>query len=104
MITGTACLRVVRMKMIIVFGGIPFVFDGDFWSIRNQAALTREDLASCLERDTNRAKNSCKGLAIIKLLCDDGPLLYIKDITSAKEVWQKLRDMYGPLAGLLLNI
>ena len=32
----------------------------------------------------------------IRLLRDDGPLLYIKDITSAKEAWEKLRDMYNP--------
>ena len=35
-------------------------------------------------------------LAIIKLLCEDSPLLYIKDETNAIRAWQTLRDIYNP--------
>lgn len=65
------------------------------WSIRTKATLTKEDLAAPIEEADLGAKNN-KALAIIKLLCEDGPLLYIKDLVSAKEAWSKLKDLYNP--------
>lgn len=65
------------------------------WSIRLKAALVKEDLFSSIEDDSDESKNN-KGLAIIKLLCEDGPLLYIKDISMAKEAWEKLENIYNP--------
>jgi hypothetical protein len=56
------------------------------WSIRTKATLIKEDLSSTIEED----------IAIIKLLCEDGPLLYIKDIARAKEAWIRLQDLYNP--------
>ena len=56
------------------------------WSIRTKAYLTKDDLSSTLE-DSTLGKENDKALAIIKLLCEDGPLLYIKDINNAKEAW-----------------
>lgn len=34
-------------------------------------------------------------MAIIKLLYEDGPLLYIKDISNATEAWNKLENIYN---------
>lgn len=69
------------------------------WSIRLQALLIKEELYDPIEKDsisnTNTTKNR-KALAIIKLLCDDSPLLYIRDENSAKKAWETLRDIYNP--------
>jgi hypothetical protein len=55
----------------------------------------KEDLSSTIEEDVSGKKND-KALAIIKLLCEDGPLLQIKDIARAKEAWIRLQDLYNP--------
>ena len=67
------------------------------WSIRVKAALTKEDLASPIDDNTitSGIKNN-KAVALIKLLCDDGPLLYIRNIQGANEAWKKLEDLYNP--------
>jgi hypothetical protein len=65
------------------------------WSIRTKATLIKEDLSSTIEEDIPGKKND-KALAIIKLLCEDGPLLHIKDIARAKEAWIRLQDLYNP--------
>ena len=65
------------------------------WSIRTKAALVKEDLLTSIETESNQVKSQ-KGLALINLLCDDGPLLYIKDESSAKRAWEKLEEIYNP--------
>lgn len=65
------------------------------WSTRTKATLIKEDLLSSLSEGSSEPKNN-KGLAIIKLLCEDGPLLYIKDIDNAKKAWEKLESIYNP--------
>jgi hypothetical protein len=47
------------------------------WSIRTTATLIKEHLSSTIEEDASGKKND-KALAIIKLLCVDGPLLHIR--------------------------
>lgn len=54
------------------------------WSIRVKATLIKEDLLLPIEETSTGTKNY-KALALIQLFCEDGPLLYIKDIVSAKE-------------------
>src|ERR1700761_2111821 len=68
------------------------------WSIRIQALLIKEDLYEPIEKDSisNTNTKNRKALAIIKLLCDDSPLLYIRDEDNAKKAWQTLRDIYNP--------
>lgn len=68
------------------------------WSIRIQALLIKEDLYEPIEKDSISGTNTKnrKALAIIKLLCDDSPLLYIRDEDNAKKAWQTLRDIYNP--------
>src|SRR3569623_666906 len=69
------------------------------WSIRLQALLVKEDLFEPIESEnsgnTNTAKNR-KALSIIKLLCEDSPLLYIRDANNAKTAWETLREIYNP--------
>ncbi|KAJ5767425.1 hypothetical protein N7533_000008 [Penicillium manginii] len=74
------------------------------WSIRAYALLIKEDLGfdtldpdGTISDETNitPAKNR-KALAIIKLLCDDNPLLYIKDETSAIQAWNTLKELFNP--------
>jgi hypothetical protein len=67
----------------------------DIWSIRAKAALIKEDLYGPIENASEGIKNN-KAISLLKLYCDDGPLLYLKDIDSAKEAWQRLEDLYYP--------
>lgn len=39
--------------------------------------------------------NFKKSLIIIKLLCKDGLLIYIKDCFTVKEAWDKLEFLYN---------
>ena len=63
------------------------------WSIRTKALLVQEDLLNSLKYYSISAQNN-KALAIIKLLCEDNTLLYIRDETSAKKAWETLRETY----------
>lgn len=65
------------------------------WSIRVRAALIKEDLSGPIDESSTGTKNN-KALSLLQLLCEDGPLLYIKDIYSAKEAWARLEDLYNP--------
>lgn len=65
------------------------------WSIRTKAALAKEELLTAIHADINGIRNQ-KALGLICFLCDDGPLLYIKDMTSAKKAWEKLQELYNP--------
>ncbi|PSR81061.1 hypothetical protein BD289DRAFT_439671, partial [Coniella lustricola] len=58
------------------------------WSLRTEAALTEKGYLSAIKPDLvnipiNEEINR-KSLAIIKLLCDDGPLLHIRAEKTAK--------------------
>jgi hypothetical protein len=70
----------------------------EVWSLRSDAFLIKEGqkraiIASVpeIEQDIND-----KALANIKLLVEDGPLLQIQHITSAKEAWEALKNLYSP--------
>lgn len=76
------------------------------WSIRAYALLAKEDLGfdhmssdGTISTNSNGAitpaKNR-KALAIIKLLCEDSPLLYIRDEINALKAWQTLKDLFNP--------
>ena len=70
------------------------------WNARAKAALIREDLYDPIQhpdlRSNDSKKKNNKALAIIKLLCDDGPLLYIRNIEEANKAWYKLQELYDP--------
>ena len=77
------------------------------WAIKTYTLLVKDNLGfdnvpanSKLSADFNLntipiAKNK-KILAIIKLLCKNSPLLYIKNKTNTIRTWQTLRDIYNP--------
>lgn len=65
------------------------------WSIRVKAALIKEDLYMPIEASSTGVKNN-KAISLLKLYCDDGPLLYLKDIESAQEAWLRLEALYNP--------
>ena len=65
------------------------------WSIRSEAVLIKEKLSITLTDDLDLDKN-CEALSIIKLLCEDGPLLQIKNTKTPREAWDKLKKLYNP--------
>jgi hypothetical protein len=70
----------------------------EVWALRTDAYLIKEGqkgaiIASIPEIDQDI---NDKALANIKLLVEDGPLLQIQHITSAKEAWESLKNLYSP--------
>ena len=65
------------------------------WSIRVRALLIKEDLYKTIEEPLISTKNN-KAISHIKLLCEDGPLLYIRDIYSAFDAWKRLEEICNP--------
>ena len=66
------------------------------WTIRAKAVLAKEELIDTIRQSATTGSKNDRALSIIQLLCDDGPLLYIKDITDAKQAWDKLQEIYYP--------
>jgi hypothetical protein len=66
------------------------------WSIRVKAVLIKEELIGTICQTSTTSSKNDRALSIIQLLCDNGPLLYIKDITDAKLAWEKLQEIYYP--------
>ena len=67
------------------------------WSLRAKAYLIEKGYYSALlDNEELPIDFNNKALAIIYLLCEDGPLLHIRDITSAKAAWEKLENLYNP--------
>jgi len=65
------------------------------WAVRMKAILTEKDLVNFIFEDSTSPKNY-KALSNIQLYCDDGPLLYIRDLESAKQAWDRLEELYNP--------
>ena len=66
------------------------------WSIRMKALLIKDDLFNPIEDISYTASKNNKAISIIKLYCEDGPLLYLRDIVSAKDAWYRLESLYNP--------
>ena len=67
----------------------------EVWALRTDAFLIREkQKAAILSPDINSDING-QALATIRLLVEDGPLLQIQHITSAKEAWDSLKNLYS---------
>ena len=64
------------------------------WAVRVRAALMRENIDINAQSLAAAANN--KALYSIQLLCADGPLLYIKDHTTASAAWARLKELYNP--------
>jgi hypothetical protein len=65
------------------------------WSIRVKAALIKDDLYTPIENPSIGVKNN-KAISVLKLYCDNRPLLYLKDIESAYKAWLRLEALYNP--------
>ena len=70
--------------------------DYSTWAVKAKAMLTKDDLIKAIKGPDASTIANQKALAIIQLLCEDGPLLHIKDMTNAYEAWQRLKDLYNP--------
>ena len=69
----------------------------EVWSLRTEAFLIKEKLNTpIISPESATSDENTTTLANIKLLLDDGPLLQIRHITSAKEAWESLKNLYSP--------
>jgi transposase InsO family protein len=69
----------------------------DIWSIRIEAVLTEKGLLSTIKPDTIVTEElDQKGLAMIRLSLDDGPLLQVRQCKTAAETWTSLKNLYSP--------
>ena len=83
----------------------------DIWSIRTEAILADKGYSTTIdtnpypEKATQKAidtlnkeidEKSPKAAAIIRLLLEDGPLVQVKGIEKAVDVWKRLKDLYEP--------
>ena len=70
----------------------------EVWSLRTESYLIKEGLIRPIQEGINNQDNEDdnKALANIKLLLEDGPLLQIQHITSAKSAWDTLKNLYSP--------
>ena len=69
------------------------------WTLRAKAILTEKGYNNALlyeVGDNLTLKVNNKALSLIKLLCKDRPLLHLRSISSAKEAWEKLENLYNP--------
>jgi hypothetical protein len=69
----------------------------DIWSIRIEAVLTEKGLLSTINPDNTVTEElDQKGLAMIRLSLDDGPLLQVRQCKTASETWTSLKNLYSP--------
>jgi hypothetical protein len=70
----------------------------EVWALRTSAFLTKEGLIEAITQQPPVILQDIndKALANIQLLVEDGPLLQIQYIRSAKEAWESLKTLYSP--------
>lgn len=69
------------------------------WKVRASAYLIKEgylDVISEEPSNTSNTMRSKKALAEIQLLCEDGPLIQIKNADTAYKAWTTLKWLYNP--------
>lgn len=80
--------------------GVPLLTGAEnyiYWSVKIQAWLERENAIgldgsfSALSSAQNK-----KALISIKLMCGEGPVMFIKDVNMASEAWDILKSHYKP--------
>ncbi|RCI10937.1 hypothetical protein L249_5161 [Ophiocordyceps polyrhachis-furcata BCC 54312] len=64
------------------------------WALRMDSLLIREKLQGALGSIAHNKSEDA--LALIRLQLEDGPLTQIMHLRSAKEAWDKLKDLYNP--------
>ena len=69
----------------------------EVWSIRAQAALQKEGKWKVITATTATTDSSnIEALATLRLIIEDGPLLQTRTLSTAKEVWHALENLYAP--------
>jgi hypothetical protein len=69
----------------------------DIWCIRMKAALTEKEVAASIKTDgVFTTAQDEKALSMIFLALDDGPLLQVRQYTTALTAWQSLENLYSP--------
>lgn len=68
----------------------------EVWALRIESFLIKEGLATTSGGMLVIDKKSDKALTNLRLLIDDGPLLQISHLTTAKEVWESFKALYSP--------
>ena len=69
----------------------------DIWCLRMEAVLTEKGLAATIESDgVFTSEEDKKGLSLIRLALDDGPILHIRECKTAAETWVSLQKLYAP--------
>lgn len=64
------------------------------WAIRMEAILRKESINDIIETDVVTQEVNSSALASIQLCIDDGPLLQIKHLKRAHDVWKSLENLY----------
>ena len=69
----------------------------EVWALRIDSVLIKEGLKEAIINSPPNVEQEKdeKALADIRLLIEDGPLLQIQHITSAKGAWDSLKTLYG---------
>ena len=70
----------------------------EVWALRTDAFLIKEGLKEAIITKRPNLEDSIndKALANIRLLVEDGPLLQIQHINTAKEAWESFKNLYSP--------
>ena len=70
----------------------------EVWALRTDAFLIKEGLKEAIITERPNLEDSIndKALANIRLLVEDGPLLQIQHINTAKEAWESFKNLYSP--------
>ncbi len=73
-------------------------FNYETWALRVESYLTREAQHKAVLLDPPEIDQDLnnKALANIRLLLEDGPLLQVQYITTAKGAWEALKNLYSP--------
>ena len=68
------------------------------WSIRAQAALQKEEgkWKEITATTATTDSSNIEALATLRLIIEDGPLLQTRTLSTAKEVWHALENLYAP--------
>lgn len=68
-----------------------------YWSVKAMAFLIKEGVTgNNLDFQGLSAVNNRKATAYIQLMCEEGPLMHIKDKNTALETWETLKELYKP--------
>lgn len=85
---------VSKVKTIFLEGSDNY----DLWALKTELVLMKDGLEAAISDQPNELTEQQKKNArvIIQLSLEKGPLWHTKDLTSAKDIWTKLQQVYKP--------